>query len=209
MRLVQFDIYFSHHFHIFMLNYIAYIIRYEIIMMQWLIVRFLLTVKIRQCCKFRCYTDSSIIAFVITMIELCCMLQVQKTLLARLPSPGLLLQDSGACLTAYIFVHSILPRHTVLKAINIQAVAENVIAQSSTSKQQGKQRPHDRHGVQIARKAWVTVEADETANGLSQTQSRGQGGGRSSKLRSVSKPQLYVNSGGSNCINVKINAMND
>lgn len=100
MRLVQFDIYFSHHFHIFMLNYIAYIIRYEIIMMQWLIVRFLLTVKIRQCCKFRCYTDSSIIAFVITMIELCCMLQVQKTLLARLPSPGLLLQDSGACLTA-------------------------------------------------------------------------------------------------------------
>jgi len=27
-----------------MLNYIAYIIRYEIIMMQWLIVRFLLTV---------------------------------------------------------------------------------------------------------------------------------------------------------------------
>ena len=121
MRLVQFDIYFSHHFHIFMLNYIAYIIRYEIIMMQWLIVRFLLTVKIRQCCKFRCYTDSSIIAFVITMIELCCMLQVQKTLLARLPSPGLLPQDSGACLTAYIFVHSILPRHTVPKAINIQA----------------------------------------------------------------------------------------
>lgn len=97
----------------------------------------------------------------------------------------------------------------MLKAINIQAVAENVIAQSSTSKQKGKQRPHDRHGVQIARKAWVTVEADETANGLSQTQSRGQGGGRSLKLRSVSKPQLYVNSGGSNCINVKINAIND